>query len=302
MTQQPYPQQQEPGAYAYGYPPPPFPEQQRPKGSGLGISALVLGIIALLLSWIPVVNYLAIVLALVGLGLGIAGIIKSHRVMSIIGSALSVLAIVVAIIINIAFVAAVDEAVAELDSSLPADTSIAEGGDAVLDAEADANAGADAGAGAGAENERGNVVQAIGEQGGLTDDSGADFLTFSVDAITVDPVCTADWAAYGTPVDPGRHLVAVQMTVATSPAVSEEDYLSLSGYDFTFIGADGVTVDALDSMATYGCLEDSQTFTSDQLGPGQTYVGAIVLDVPAAGGTLVLDPSWGQLGGWEYSF
>jgi hypothetical protein len=32
------------------------------------------------------------------------------------------------------------------------------------------------------------------------------------------------------------------------------------------------------------------------------YVGAIVLDVPAATGTLVLDPSWGQSGAWEYGF
>jgi hypothetical protein len=146
------------------------------------------------------------------------------------------------------------------------------------------------------------VVQAVGEPGGLTDDAGADFLTFTVDAITVDPACTADWAAYGTPVDPGHHLVAVQMTVATSPAVGEDDFLSLSGYDFAFIGADGITVDALDGMATYGCLEDSQTFTSDLLGPGQTYAGAVVLDLPAASGTLVLAPSWGQTGGWEYSF
>ncbi len=46
----------------------------------------------------------------------------------------------------------------------------------------------------------------------------------------------------------------------------------------------------------------SDTFPSDLLGPGQSYAGAVVLDVPAAAGTLVLDPSWGQEGGWEYSF
>jgi hypothetical protein len=31
-------------------------------------------------------------------------------------------------------------------------------------------------------------------------------------------------------------------------------------------------------------------------------VAARVLDLPAATGTLVLDPSWGQTGGWEYGF
>lgn len=42
----------------------------------------MLGVIALLLSWVPVVSYLAIVLGLVGLGLGIAGILTSHRLVS----------------------------------------------------------------------------------------------------------------------------------------------------------------------------------------------------------------------------
>jgi hypothetical protein len=58
----------------------------------------------------------------------------------------------------------------------------------------------------------------------------------------------------------------------------------------------------VDGESTYSCLDDGQEFTSDTLGPGQMYVGAIVLDVPAATGTLVLDPSWGQSGGWEYGF
>ena len=51
---------------------PPFQPPAPPKrGSGLAIAAMVLGIIALLISWIPIVNNLAAVIALVGLGLGI---------------------------------------------------------------------------------------------------------------------------------------------------------------------------------------------------------------------------------------
>jgi hypothetical protein len=151
-------------------------------------------------------------------------------------------------------------------------------------------------------NDRGNIVKALGEEGGVTDAEGEQLLTFAVDGITPDPACTADWQEYGTPVDPGHHLVSVQVRVSTSPEVTDEDYLTLSGYDFKFIGADGLTVDSLDGVSTYGCLEDSQEFTSDMLGPGQMYAGAIILDVPAATGTLVFDPSWGQSGGWEYSF
>jgi hypothetical protein len=151
-------------------------------------------------------------------------------------------------------------------------------------------------------NDRGNIVKALGEEAGITNPEGDQLLTFAVDAITPDPACTSDWAEYGTPADPGHHLVSVQVRVSTSPAVTDADFLSLSGYDFKYIGADGITVDSLDGMATYGCLDDGQEFTSDTLGPGQMYAGAVVLDVPAASGTLVFDPSWGQTGGWEYGF
>jgi hypothetical protein len=161
---------------------------------------------------------------------------------------------------------------------------------------------AGSGATASGDNERGNLVLALGQEGGVQNEAGTQLLTFAVDAITVDPPCTADWQEYGTPLAPGHHLVAVQLRVATSPAVTEDDYLSLSAYDFNFIGADGITVDEVSSAATYGCLEDGQEFTTDTLGPGQKYAGAVVLDLPAAGGSLVLKPYWGQTGGWEYTF
>jgi hypothetical protein len=151
-------------------------------------------------------------------------------------------------------------------------------------------------------NARGNLVKALGEEGGLDSESGAPLLTFTVDAITVDVPCTDDWQAYGTQPEPGHHLVAVALHVSTTADVTTDDYLTLSGYDFKYIGADGLTVDSLDSMATYGCLDDGQAFTSDVLGPAQSYAGSLVLDLPATSGTLVLDPSWGQGGGWEYTF
>lgn len=47
------------------------------KSNGLAITALVLGIIALLLAWIPIVNFLSIILGLAALVLGFLGIRKS---------------------------------------------------------------------------------------------------------------------------------------------------------------------------------------------------------------------------------
>jgi hypothetical protein len=285
----------QPPSGAYPYPPLPQPPQQR--GSGLAIASLVLGILAVLLSWIPVVNVLALVVGVVGLVLGAIGIARSRRTMSIVGVVLSSLAVVVSIITLATFAQSVDEAVDELDSSLGTSTSTG-ATDPAPGSAADPTASA---AGPGT-NERGNIVATLGDEGRVTGPNGEDLLTFTVESVTVDPACTPDWQRYGTPVDPGHHLVAVAVTVSTTPAVTEDDYLTLSEYDVRFIGADGITVDSLGGLATYGCLDDSATFTSDALGPAQTYTGSLVLDLPAAGGTLVLDPSWGQSGGWEYGF
>ncbi|MER2137091.1 MAG: hypothetical protein ABS909_04430, partial [Arthrobacter sp.] len=57
-----------------GYPPPPGLMQSN-KGWGMALAGLILGIVALFLFWIPIISWLALVLALVGLGLGIAALV-----------------------------------------------------------------------------------------------------------------------------------------------------------------------------------------------------------------------------------
>ena len=74
-------------------------QQQQGGSNGMGIAALICGIIALLISWIPCVNFLAIILSLVALGLGIAGWVTSSGkgqspAMSIIGIVLGVVAFI----------------------------------------------------------------------------------------------------------------------------------------------------------------------------------------------------------------
>ena len=68
---QPYPQQQ---YGAPGYPPP------AGRSNTMAIIALVVGILALLLAWIPVVNFFAIVLGIAALILGFLGIKKAAEV------------------------------------------------------------------------------------------------------------------------------------------------------------------------------------------------------------------------------
>ena len=56
-----------------------YPPQNRNAGRGLAIAGLIAGIIALLLFWFPAVNLVAVVLAIIGLGLGIGGLVTAGR-------------------------------------------------------------------------------------------------------------------------------------------------------------------------------------------------------------------------------
>ncbi len=152
------------------------------------------------------------------------------------------------------------------------------------------------------QNERGNIVKELGEEGGLIGADGEPVFTFAVDAVA-PAQCTSDWKEYGSPPEQG-HLMAVKLRFATAPELADDEMLSyytVTAYDFDFIGADGVTVTELDSMATYGCLPDKEMFTQDALSPGQKYVGSLVIDVPDTKGVLIYRPSVAE-GGWEWQF
>ncbi|WP_055731190.1 hypothetical protein [Sciscionella sediminilitoris] len=71
----------------------------RPRGNGIGVTALVLGILAVVLSWLPVVGFVLAVLALI---FGIIGIFNSHKGMSIAGTATGAVALIAAIVVTAA--------------------------------------------------------------------------------------------------------------------------------------------------------------------------------------------------------
>jgi Domain of unknown function (DUF4190) len=113
------------GTAPYGPPPgPPFQGPPPSKGAGLAIASMVLGIIALLLSWIPIINNVAAILAVVGLGLGIPALIKARRGtaggagLAIAGLVTSVLAIVIVILTQLLFVKALDEVGDSIDAAI----------------------------------------------------------------------------------------------------------------------------------------------------------------------------------------
>ncbi|MGY1754667.1 DUF4190 domain-containing protein [Blastococcus sp. SYSU D01042] len=134
--------------YQYYAPPPQFAPPK--KGAGLAIASMVLGIIALLLSWIPIINNLAAVLAVVGLGLGIPAFLRARkgthegRGMAIAGLVTSVVALVVVIATQAFYSEVIDEVERELDRDVssaapddivdedePSDAQVEESGDVV---------------------------------------------------------------------------------------------------------------------------------------------------------------------------
>ncbi|MDD7465217.1 MAG: DUF4190 domain-containing protein [Actinomycetaceae bacterium] len=85
--------------------------------SGLAIAALILGILAILGSWMPILNNVAIVLAVVGAILAIVGIVKLKKEankggkgLAIAGLVLSILAIVISLAFQSMYSKALDDA------------------------------------------------------------------------------------------------------------------------------------------------------------------------------------------------
>lgn len=79
----------------------------------LGIIATVLGVIALLLSWMPIVNNFAAVLAFIGFILGIIALIvnrKNKKTLAIVGTVLSIISFIIVLATQSMYTNAIDDA------------------------------------------------------------------------------------------------------------------------------------------------------------------------------------------------
>lgn len=103
---------------------PPVVQGQGLSKSGMAVAGLVLGIIALLTSFLPIINNFAALLAILGLIFGIVGLVgvlkgkKSGKGMAIAAVVLNAVAIVVVFATQAMFGAALDEASKALDESV----------------------------------------------------------------------------------------------------------------------------------------------------------------------------------------
>jgi hypothetical protein len=114
-----------PGPPPYGSPPAGPPNGSPPmKDGGLAMGSMVLGILALLLSWVPIVNNFAAIVSLVGLGLGIPALIFARRGthngmgLAITGLVTSVLAFVLVLVTQWLYVSAIDEVQSSINESI----------------------------------------------------------------------------------------------------------------------------------------------------------------------------------------
>lgn len=104
----PPPPGQFPGPYPPGPPGPYPPGHGQPPSNGPAIGALVIGIVALTLALIPIVNLIALVGTLVGIPLGIAGIRRGRRTgrgtsLAAVGIAASSIALLVSVVVSFLF-------------------------------------------------------------------------------------------------------------------------------------------------------------------------------------------------------
>jgi hypothetical protein len=253
---------------AYGpptYGPPPK------KGAGLAIASMVLGIVALVLSWIPIINNVAAIVAVVGLGLGIPGLVLARRGthrgqgLAITGLVTSVVAIAVVILTQILFVKAIDEATHGLDEAI-ANSGAGQVDPAEPVTEEDAAPAADV-------VPLGSPVQ-IGDY------------QVTVDAVELNGDATVAAANQFNEPPTGRYVI----TQVTATYVGGDE--GTPGWDLTavFHGNDARQYSDSDCLATlpYGAME------APTLNNGGTATFQFCMDVPPAaldGGQLSVEPT-----------
>ncbi|CAI3794014.1 hypothetical protein NKCBBBOE_00952 [Pseudarthrobacter sp. MM222] len=145
---------------------------------------------------------------------------------------------------------------------------------------------------------RGNLIKKVGQPASLKLASGELTTSFVLTKMTIDAPCTAP---YAQPSENG-HFVALTFDVETTADLAKDinQFVWFGGQSWKLIADTGTTYNgSLDTSPAYGCLNDEERIPSE-IGPAEKVTGTIVLDVPAASGTLVFEPAGS--GGWEWTF
>lgn len=268
--------------------PPNGSEQAIPKRSnGMGVAALVIGIVAALMAIIPFLGIVAFLLGPAAIVLGIIGVLLKFRKRgtAIAGLILGVVAVIIASIISSSIAAGMKSATNSPAPTIPPA--------APSSALATDNSGE-------TKSDRGNIIRTLGQGAGLSDQSGNQAVSFVLNKITIDPVCTGN---YARPPENG-HFLALDISAQTFPPLKDlfgSGQFDFGAYNWKLIAANGTTYNgSLNSGPAIGCLADAEKLPN-RVGTGEKVTGTLILDVPATEGTLVFAPTFADAS-WEWQY
>lgn len=254
----------------------PHPSQQPPpvRGSnGLATAGFVLGLLGMLLSWIPVINIIGIILGVLGVVLAGVGLAKSKRAnagkgLAIAGIVLGGLAVLFAILVNAVFVSAVDEAINETTKT---SVKVPKSGDK---AAANEESSSDAELGTTRDN-----PAPLGSE--ITGDDWT---------VTINTVKTIPVDSFGSRAAAGSVLISVNMTATYT---GDDEQGSTAWATVKFVSPDGTTIDSTSGSTMF--LADNEFDSLKTVYNGASITGDQILEVPTNWQEGVLAVSPGML-------
>lgn len=246
--------------------------------NGLAVAALAIGIVSIVMAVIPFVNYVAGFFAFIGLVLGIIALVLKNRAkkMAIVGVILNavagLLAIILAFAYTAAFVNAVDNSIDEANSVVEAPA-----------AEEPAEAAPDAPAVGTRENPAPIGTTVTVQQ------AGVDTWQITPGAPTLNAAEAVAAANQFNDAAPEGYQWA--MLPVTFTYLGDEAATPWTAMDFAFVGADGITYEEYNTLAT-GYVDGEVTSIADMYN-GASATGNVLILVPSAGveqGTWVVTP------------
>ncbi len=244
--------------------------------NGIATAGFVLALFGLLGCWIPVLNVLGILLGVGGAVLAAIGLAKSKKVnagkgLALAGIVLGALAVIFALLINVAFVGVVDEAVDEsTDTSVTSPKHGDEG--------ASEKGGSDAGDSADAEL-------------GTTRDNPAPIgSTIEGDdwSVRINSVKLVPSDSFGSNAASGLVLLSVNITATYS---GDDEQGSTPWATVKFVAPDGTTVDSTSGSTLFIAEDEFDSLTT--VYKGASVKGDHLLEVPAKDwqdGVLAVSP------------
>ncbi|WP_437584270.1 hypothetical protein ACSAGD_03065 [Paramicrobacterium sp. CJ85] len=144
------------------------------------------------------------------------------------------------------------------------------------------------------ETERGHLAKEIGEEAWLVDINGNTLITFTVDAIDVDPSCTSTYPE--SPIN--GHYVAITISAESTALLDPDYYFSFNEWAWEAYNPTGTRIN--DPVGNgWSCMNESDLLPVD-IGPSQKVHGLVVLDVTDPHGVLAFVPEPGL--SWEWSY